>query len=60
MARIVPEPPPQTALEVMGDLYGILDEGTGAAWFQAIATQKQKQRKSRNGLLTELRNSWAS
>ena len=41
LARIVPEPPRQTALKVMGDLFGILDEATGAAWFQAIETLKQ-------------------
>ena len=60
VARIIPEPAPQTALEVMGDLYGILDDKTGAAWLAAIELQKQKQRKARKGLLTELRNPWAS
>ncbi len=60
VARIVPEPPPQTALEVMADLYGILDDATGAAWLAAIELQKKKQRKARKGLLTELRNPWAS
>ena len=44
----------------MGDLYGILGEETGAAWLQAVETQKRKQRKARKGLLTELRNPWAS
>ncbi len=60
VARIVPELPPQTALEVMGDLYGILDDETGSAWLSAIESQKQKQRKARKGLLAELRNPWAS
>ena len=60
VARIVPEPPPQTALEVMGDLYGILGDETGAAWLAAIELHKQKQQKAKHGLLTELRNPWAS
>ena len=60
VARIIPEPPPQTALEVMSDLYGILDEETGEAWLAAIEFQKKKQRKVKKGSLAELRNAWAS
>ena len=40
VARIVPEPPPQTALEVMGDLYGRLDDRAGAVWLRAIQHHK--------------------
>ena len=60
VARIVPEPPPQTALEAMADLHGVLDEATGAAWLQAIELHRQKQRKARQGTLAELRAPWAS
>lgn len=60
VARIIPEAAPQTALQVMGDLYGILDDETATAWLQVLDAQKQKQRKAKKGLLTELRNPWAS
>ena len=60
VARIVPEAAPQTAIEAMGDLYGVLDDATGAAWLAAIERQKKKQRKAKKGLLTELRNPWVS
>ncbi len=60
VARIVPEPARQTALQVMDDLCGILDDEAGAAWLQALKVQKQKQRKAKHGSLTELRDPWAS
>ena len=60
VARIVPEPAPQTALEAMGDLYGILPDEAGAAWLKAIEDHKQGQRKAKKGSLAELRNAWAS
>jgi antitoxin (DNA-binding transcriptional repressor) of toxin-antitoxin stability system len=55
VARIVPEAPRQTALEVFGDLYRTLDEQTAAA----LAAQLSTARKSRRGRLSELRNPWA-
>ena len=55
VARLVPEPPRQTALEVFGDLYRRLDERTAAA----LAAQVAAGRKSRRGRLSELRNPWA-
>jgi len=56
IARLVPEPPAQTALEVLGDLYRTLDEGTADALAAAIA----KGRKGKTGTLDELRDPWAS
>ncbi|MBI3375028.1 MAG: type II toxin-antitoxin system Phd/YefM family antitoxin [Betaproteobacteria bacterium] len=38
IARLVPEPPAQTALEVLGDLYRTLDEGTAHALAAAITS----------------------
>lgn len=60
VARIIPEPAPQTALEVMSDLYGILDDRAGEAWLKVIEDHKQGQRKAKKGSLAELRNPWAS
>lgn len=60
VARIIPEPAPHTALEVMSDLSGILDDKTGAAWLEAIELQKKKQRRARKGLLTEARTPGAT
>ena len=56
IARLIPEPPAQTALEVLGDLYRTLDEGTANALAAAIA----KGRKAKAGTLGELRDPWAS
>ena len=56
IARLIPEPPAQTALEVLGDLYRTLDEGTAEALSAAMETRK----KSRRGRLDELRDPWDS
>ena len=56
IARLIPEPPAQTALEVLGDLYRTLDEGTADALAAAIGGAK----KGRRGTLEELRDPWAS
>ncbi len=56
IARLIPEPPAQTALEVLGDLYRTLDEGTADALAAAIAMG----RKGKSGSLDELRDPWAS
>mgnify|MGYP001606884810 FL=1 len=56
IARLIPEPPAQTALEVLGDLYRTLDDGTANALAAAIGGAK----RSRRGTLEELRNPWAS
>jgi len=42
VARLIPEPPEMTALEVLGDLYRTLDDATADALSEAI-------RKTRNG-----------
>jgi antitoxin (DNA-binding transcriptional repressor) of toxin-antitoxin stability system len=56
IARLVPEPPEMNALEVLGDLYRTLDDGTADALANAI----QSGRKGRQGTLKELRDPWAS
>lgn len=56
IARLIPEPPAQTALEVLGDLYRTLDEGTADALAAAIGGA----RKGRRGSLDKLRDPWAS
>jgi PHD/YefM family antitoxin component YafN of YafNO toxin-antitoxin module len=56
IARLIPEPPAQNALEVLGDLYRTLDDDTADALAEAIDTG----RKSTRGKLDELRNPWAS
>lgn len=56
IARLVPEPPALTALEVLGDLYRTLDDATADSLVKAINTS----RKGRRGTLSELRNPWAS
>ena len=56
IARLIPEPPAQTALEVLGDLYRTLDDETADALAEAINAGK----KTRRGTLRELRDPWAS
>ena len=55
VARLVPEPPCQNALEVFGDLYRTLDDRTADALSAAVSGA----RKSRTGRISELRNPWA-
>jgi antitoxin (DNA-binding transcriptional repressor) of toxin-antitoxin stability system len=56
IARLIPEPPARNALEVLGDLYRTLDDGTADALATAIGSTK----KGRRGTLDELRDPWAS
>jgi len=56
VARIVPEPVAQNALDVLGDLYGTLDDGTAEALAQAVHAAKG----GKSGTLSELRDPWAS
>ena len=56
MARLVPEPPQQIALEVFGDLAGSLDEKTAAALAKAVRTSREGRAARLNGL----RSPWAS
>jgi antitoxin (DNA-binding transcriptional repressor) of toxin-antitoxin stability system len=53
VARLIPEAPPQNALEVFGDLYRTLDDKTAAALLSAIDKSKRH-----GGRLSELRNPW--
>ena len=54
IARLVPEAPRRTALEVFGDLYRTLDEETAEALAKAVGSA----RKRRRGRVSELRNPW--
>ncbi len=56
IVRLIPEPPAQTALEVLGDLYRTLDEATA----EALAEGVSRTRKARGGRLEALRDPWAS
>lgn len=56
IARLVPEPPAQSALEVLGDLYRTLDDRTADALTSAI----KGVRKTTRGTLKELRDPWGS
>jgi len=58
VARIVPEPAPSTAMDVLGDLYGVLGERTGAVLARKLATARREG--CLRGTLEELRNPWAS
>jgi PHD/YefM family antitoxin component YafN of YafNO toxin-antitoxin module len=54
IARLVPESPTQNALEVLGDLYGTLDDKTADALTAAI----RRSRKGKGKKLGNLRNPW--
>ena len=54
IARLIPEPPEQNALEVLGDLYRTLDDETADALSETISNSRK------NGSLGELRNPWVS
>lgn len=47
IARIIPEPPAQDALSVLGDLQGLLDEATAEALLNAMAKGRRRTRASR-------------
>jgi len=55
IARLVPEPAGQTALQVLGDIYRTLDEATGKALAKAVAHGKLA-----DSTVGDLRNPWAS
>ena len=55
VARLVPEPPCENAIEVFGDLYRTLDTLTA----DALTTVVSRARRSRAGRVSELRNPWA-
>jgi prevent-host-death family protein len=56
IARLIPEPAEQNALEVLGDLYRTLDDDTAEALGEAI----RRTRKGKGTTLAGLRNPWAS
>ena len=56
VARLIPEPPAQTALEVLGDLYRTLDDKTADALVKSI----DDTRKTGKRTVKDLPNPWAS
>ena len=56
IARLVPESPAQTALEILGDIYRTLDDKTADALSAAI----RRSRKGKGKNLGDLRNPWGS
>jgi antitoxin (DNA-binding transcriptional repressor) of toxin-antitoxin stability system len=56
IARLVPEPLAQNALEVLGDLFRTIDDATAKSLAEAIESGKRGSR----GTLAELRDPWAS
>jgi antitoxin (DNA-binding transcriptional repressor) of toxin-antitoxin stability system len=52
IARIIPEPEEQNALEVLGDLYRTLEDETADALFEAMT----RAREGNPGTLDELRD----
>lgn len=54
VARLVPEPPSQTAEQVLGDLYRTLDDGAAKALLDSLT----KARRTKGGSLADLRNPW--
>ena len=55
IVRLIPEPPAQDALEVLGDLYRTLDDETAAALGKAV----HGTRKGKAATLAGLKNPWA-
>ena len=56
IARIVPEPAAQDALEVLGDVFRTLDDKSANALGRAV----ERARRGKAGTLSELRNPWVS
>lgn len=56
IARLVPEPAAQNALEVFGDLFDTLDDDTAKSLTDAV----QAGRRQPAAKLNSLRNPWAS
>src|SRR5881409_3673279 len=56
IVRLVPEPPAQDALEVLGALYRTLDDETA----EVLSAAVNRRRNSKAGALGSLRNPWAS
>ena len=56
IVRLLPEPPAQNALEVLGDLYRALDDETADALAKAV----NRTRQGKAATLDGLRNPWAS
>jgi hypothetical protein len=56
VARIIPEPASGTALDVLSDLYGTLDDSTA----EALSNAMEKVRNSPGQTLAAFKNPWAS
>jgi hypothetical protein len=57
VASILPEPLACTALEIFGDLHGVLGERAGSVLADKVTAGGKSRRR---GMLRELRNPWAS
>ncbi len=60
IARIIPEPTPQTALEIFGDIYRTLDDETAEDLSNQLDKIKYDGKGNKTGTLEEFRNPWAS
>ncbi len=56
VVRLVPEPPAQNALDVLGDLYFALDDRTA----EALSRTVQRTRRRKNALVSSMNNPWGS
>ena len=54
IARLVPEPPAQNALEIFSDIHGTLDDSTASALAEAL----RSARRGKRGTTAELRDPW--
>ncbi|MSQ52765.1 MAG: type II toxin-antitoxin system Phd/YefM family antitoxin [Betaproteobacteria bacterium] len=60
IARLIPEPPARTAIEVLGNLYRVLDQGTADALAAATGGAKKEKRGTLGARLADLRDPLAS
>src|SRR5438445_1573138 len=56
IARLIPEPPDQNALEVMGDLYRTLTDADADSLLRSI----ERFRNKKNAKVSALKNPWVS
>ena len=54
IARLVPEPPAQNALEMFSDIYGTLDDSTASSLAEAL----RSPRRGKRGTIGGLRDPW--
>lgn len=54
IARLVPEPPAQNALEMFSDIYGTLDDSAASSLAEAL----RSARRGKRGTIGKLRDPW--